>query len=192
MPGSGDRIGRMKKNFTIPVLVVLLIVASFLVGSLWTRIKYQKQATKKEVAEVTPSPSVAGEKAAEKLPTTIGRFLITKEEVCKEEEKPLIYFFGSSSCPHCTWEKPIIAKVAAKFKNEIVYHQSFDSQTDKEVFERYASINPGYVPFLVFGCKYVRVGSGETAGEVEEEKNLTALICKLTDNQPEKVCAVLP
>lgn len=177
----------MKKNFTTLILVVLLVIASFLLGSLWTKSKAPKEQTR----QVEPSPAVAGEQQPkEQLPTTIGNFLVTKEEICKEDGKPIIYYFGASFCPHCKWEKPVVEKVMKKFGNFVSFHNNMDKQeADKEIWGKYSQVNEGgYIPFLVFGCKYARVGSGEDAGEVEEEKNLTALICKLTEEKPEKVC----
>jgi len=175
-------------TFTTPILVFLLVVAAFLAGMFWTRIQYLEKG-KPQTAQITPTPQVVGEKEpAEELPTTIGQFLVTKNEVCKEDDKPLVYFFGSTTCPHCTWEKPVMQRVVKKFTGYITYHENFDGQADQDILEQFRDINPGYVPFLVFGCKYVRVGSGENAGEVEEEKNLTALICKLTGGEPAAVC----
>ncbi len=175
-------------NFTVPILVVLLAVAAFLAGSFFTRIQYLEKG-KAGTAQVTPTPQVVGEQeSTEELPTTIGQFLVTKNEVCKEDDKPLVYFFGSSTCPHCTWEKPVMQRVVKKFTGLISYHENFDSKADQDVLERFQDINPGYVPFLVFGCKYARLGSGETDGEAAEEKNLTALICKLTEGEPTEVC----
>lgn len=174
---------------TTPILVVLLVVAAFLVGSFWTKIQYLEGGRKpagKEQVLVSPSPTAL----EEQFPTTIGRFLVTKDEICQENGKPIVYFFGGSFCPHCKWEHPIVEKVAAKFVNEISFHNNMDKQeADREIWNKYAQINQGGVPFLVLGCKYARVGSGEVAGEIEEEKNLTALICKLTGDQPEKICA---
>jgi len=171
-------------NLTIPILVVLLMVASGVIGAMWMKMKNPANPPKVENGTgATPQPT------SEPLPTTIGNFMVTKEEICQEDGRPIIYFFGSSSCPHCIWSKPIMARVNQKFGKIIAYHENIDSQADQEVIERFKDINPGYVPFFVFGCKYVRVGSGETSGEASEEKNLTALICKLTNNQPEKVCS---
>ncbi|KPJ56942.1 hypothetical protein AMJ49_03450 [Parcubacteria bacterium DG_74_2] len=115
---------------------------------------------------------------------TIGNFIISEDEVCKENEMPVIYFFGSKSCPHCTWEHPIVEKVAKDFEGYISFHNNMDSDADRDVFSKYST---GGIPTLVFGCKYYRVGSGEQIGE-EESKVLTALICKLTENQPLSVC----
>ncbi|GAI38261.1 unnamed protein product [marine sediment metagenome] len=61
-----------------------------------------------------------------------------------------------------------------------------DPSADMDVFSKYSP--EGYVPALVLGCKYYRVGSGEIIGEEEENKVLTALICDLTENQPNDVC----
>ena len=116
---------------------------------------------------------------------TIGGFFIANESVCQENNEPLIYFFGSNSCPHCRWEHPLVEAVTKKFEGLISLHINMDSQVDQEVFEKYST---GGIPTLVFGCRYFRVGSGENSGEAEETKVLTALICKLTNNQPATVC----
>ena len=120
--------------------------------------------------------------------TTIGDFIVTENEICKENEKPIVYFFGSSGCSHCVWEKPVVEKALDNFKDFVSFHKNIDSQNDKEVFAKYSD---GGIPTLVLGCKYYRVGSGENAGEENEIKNLIALICKLTNNQPSKVCATV-
>lgn len=179
-------------TFTTPILVGLLVVASFLVGVMWTKIRMLeggKREVEEEVVQVSPTPeqpAVLGEE----LPTTLGNFLVTEDELCQEEEKPMVYLFGSGRCPHCTWEHPIFEKVTAKFGDLLSVHDNMDKQgADQEVWEQYSEINQGAIPFMILGCRYVRLGSGERVGEVAEEENLTALICKLTGGQPEKVCA---
>ncbi|MBU2578510.1 thioredoxin family protein [Patescibacteria group bacterium] len=126
------------------------------------------------------------EKPSEKV--VLGDFSVTQNEVCKEGDKPIVYFFGSAGCPHCVWEKPVIEKVAENFKEHISFHKNIDSNNDSEIFTKYSA---GGVPTLVLGCKYYREGSGERDGEDKETKNLTALICKLTENQPKEVCAAV-
>lgn len=172
-------------------IIVLAAVVAFLGGMKWTLMKKPKGGG----ATPTPTPKKVEVSPTEgpKYPTTIGNFLVTNKEICQENGKPIIYYFGSKSCPHCLWEEPIVKKVAGKFSGLISFHNNMDKQTDAdaEVFAQYSDINPGYIPFLVFGCKYARLGSGESEGEAEEEKNLTALICKLTEGQPEKVCIPL-
>ena len=178
-------------NWTTVVLVVLLVVAAFFVGKYMERGNVVGETSKSKGTEqisqgVTP--------AVEQLPVTVGNFSVTNDTVCQESGKPSIYYFGGSFCPHCKWEYPIIQRVMEKFPTQIVFHDDMDKldkleAKDKEILDKYQQIHGGGVPFLAFGCKYVRVGSGEQAGETEEEKNLTAILCKLTNNQPEKVCA---
>ena len=133
-----------------------------------------------EAVKLTEAVKPVAEKGS-----TIGDFVISDEEICKENEKPVVYFFGSESCLHCKWEAPIIEEVANKFKDNIIFKERIDSQENIDVFQRYST---GGVPTLVLGCKYYRVGSGEQAGKETETKNLTALICKLTGGQPNGVC----
>jgi len=121
------------------------------------------------------------------LGTTLGEFTEYEAEICLEDGKPIVYFFGSSGCPHCGWEHPVLEKAAAKFGDLIAFHNNMDSQEDMDVFTFY---NPrGSVPTVVLGCKYGRVGSGESDGEELEEENLTKLICDLTGGEPQEVCA---
>jgi len=134
------------------------------------------EGRKMETTSVTPT----GQKK-----TTIGQFQVNDEAVCKDGEKPLVYFFGSSTCPHCKWEEPVIKAAMAKFGNLITYKELIDATTDQDVFARYSD---GSVPAIVLGCKYSRVGSGENSGAETEAKNLTAITCKLTGGQPAAVC----
>ena len=132
-----------------------------------------------------------GEVAGEEVPqyeTTVGDFLVLDDEICLEDGKPIVYYFGSTGCPHCTWEHPIIQEVAEQFGDAISFHDLMDKQEEFDVFEKYLNINGGGIPFIVLGCKYVRVGSGERAGEEAERAALTELICELTNNQPSQVC----
>lgn len=106
-------------------------------------------------------------------------------EVCMENGKPIIYFFGSSTCPHCKWEEPILKSVIDQFGDAISYHENIDSETDLDVFSKYST---GSVPTLVIGCKYYRIGSGEAAGEESEKASLKSIICKATGNLPASIC----
>lgn len=130
---------------------------------------------------------IEGDKAStSESVTTVGNFTVNNEEVCKEDGKPIVYFFGSTSCPHCQWEKPILEAVMKNFEDQISFRSRMDSQDDLDVLYKYSD---GGIPTLVFGCKYSRVGSGESEGDAAETKNLTALLCKLTDNNPSGVCS---
>lgn len=179
---------KMKKNlnFTTLILVVLLVGFAFFAGMMWMKNQNLEEGnSNNQPAEGTPT--VQPTQAA--LESTIGGFVLTGDEVCQKDNQPSIYYFGGSFCPHCQWEHPIVQKVAKKFEGLIDFHDNMDKlDQDTDIQEKYSQINQGGVPFLIFGCKYARVGSGENYGEADEEKFLTALICKLTNSQPEKVC----
>lgn len=118
--------------------------------------------------------------------TLAGSFSESQEEVCLEDGKPIVYFFGSESCSHCAWEHPIIEKVAEDFKDYISFHNNMGNEADMDIFNLFSS---GGVPTLVLGCRYYRVGSGELWGEEEEIEALNSLICQLTNNQPQEICS---
>lgn len=121
-----------------------------------------------------------------KQETTIGDFIVSEDEVCTEDGKPIIYFFGENWCGGCRWEHPVMENVTAKFTGYISFHDNMDNSTaDREIFAKYST---GYVPTLVLGCKYYRVSSGASMGEDQEANVLTALICNLTGNKPVDVC----
>ncbi|MBZ9577889.1 thioredoxin family protein [Patescibacteria group bacterium] len=124
---------------------------------------------------------------AEETGQTIGNFSVSNDEVCKENGKPIVYFFGSEECSYCKWEHPVMEEVAAKFEGEIAFHNNMDSEADMDVFSKYST--GGGIPTLVLGCKYYRVGAGTQSGEEKETEYLTALICKLTENKPADVCS---
>jgi thiol-disulfide isomerase/thioredoxin len=110
---------------------------------------------------------------------------INDVNVCTENGKPIVYFFGSEGCPHCKWEKPIIEAIIKEFGTAISFHENIDSSTDQDVFTQYST---GSIPTLVIGCKYWRIGSGESAGETSEKESLTKVICRATGNLPASVC----
>jgi len=143
----------------------------------------------KATATTTPKPE-----------KTLGNFDVTHQSSLIEDNKPAVYFYGTSTCPHCQWEKPIAQKVFARFKDQIIYHEIIDpkSNEDFSIFRQFQSYNPdGGVPFLILGGRYVRAGSGQNLGTSDEESKkleeeaLTALVCKLTNNQPGSVCGPL-
>lgn len=180
----------MNNNKVLGIIILLVAIASFLGGASFNQWQTQKQGTLVK-AGATPSPAQEPTQAQEvlgELTSTIGNFLILKEEVCREDDKPIIYFFGSQGCPHCSWEHPIFEEAVSQFGGLVSFHNNMDKSEDVEVFQRYYQINGGGIPFMVLGCQYARAGSGERSGEETERANLTALICRLTDNQPEAVC----
>ena len=116
--------------------------------------------------------------------------------------KPLVYFFGTTWCPHCGWERPLFINATSNFgtwsgiRNSDLSNAMFTSDyiivkafeidvtqppaADIKVFQHYSA--DGRIPLLIFGGKYFRVGSGEAFGTVNETAALTAMLCKITDS----------
>lgn len=179
-------------NLVTPILAILLVVVAFLAGMFWTKIRTLEKKEAGKIAQVTPSPkqeegAVLG---GELKPVGIGSFKETENEICQENGKPIVYFFGRASCPYCVWEHPIFEKATAKFAGLISLHNNMDDQeADRDVWGEYSGVNKGAVPFMILGCRYTQLGSGDQkAGEAQEEKNITALVCKLTGGEPGSVC----
>lgn len=140
-----------------------------------------------DISKAPDGSSANGPEMASKEATEVeGNYKEIKDvEVCKENDKPIVYFFGSTTCPHCKWEEPILQSVIQEFGDAVSYHENIDSETDSDVFLKYSS---GGVPTIVIGCKYYRNGSGENIGEVAEEEALKKVICRATGNIPSSIC----
>lgn len=156
-----------KKVFTIVLVgIIAILLIGIRISGMFTKLQ-PDQGGAKTVAE------------------TVGGFKATDQEICNENGKPIVYFFGSNACPHCRWEHPIVLDVVQQFSDYILFHDNMDSQNDADIYQKYKNQNSGYVPFLVAGCKYVKLGSGEQYGENLEKKYLTAIMCKLMGSSPE-------
>jgi thiol-disulfide isomerase/thioredoxin len=107
-------------------------------------------------------------------------------EICKENGKPVVYLFSTTTCPHCQWIKSTFDSLMKEYVAAgkiVAYHWELDTndntltsavetQVPENQYKVYQTFNPeGYVPTFVFGCKYFRVGNGyERAGNLEAEK----------------------
>jgi len=139
-----------KKNFnpTTLVLAVLLAGIAFFAGMMLVENRNLKQGETAGVANQASQNEVETQPAPESLEATIGGFAITKDEICYEDEKPLVYYFGYAGCPHCTWNQPILESVAKKFPTQIAFHDNMDKlEQDQDIQEKYAQISQGAVPF---------------------------------------------
>jgi len=169
------------------VVIALVAVAAFLGGIYYSRGKVDQPSVQGSKAIPTPEAESQPTKTAEKV---VGNFVATGEtEVAVENGKPGVYYFGASSCPHCKWEYPVILKTVKKFGSEIVFYDNMDKKGDQEVYQKFSSLNQGAIPFILVGGLYAQLGSGENFGEEQEEKNLTAVVCRVTENKPASVCA---
>ncbi len=177
------------KSYTTPILIILVAAAFFLLGNYWAQSKKTGEKSAEEVVQANPTPEEEVLGGVTWKTTGLGNFVTLEEEVCLEGGKPVVYYFGRSSCPHCSWEHPIFEKVVKKFANLISVHDRMDQEGDEDVFSQYSQLNNNGIPFMVLGCQYAQVGSGESIGEEEEETVLTTLICQLTGGEPESVCA---
>ncbi len=106
-----------------------------------------------------------------------GYYEIKGAEICKENGKPIVYFFGSKSCPHCDWQSPIVNEVVKGFEGKISYHENIDNTKELDILSKYSP--QGSIPTTIIGCKYFKVGSGENIGEEKEKQAITDLINKI-------------
>jgi len=111
--------------------------------------------------------------------STIGNF-----QMVNREARPFAYFFGTTWCPHCKWEKPIFERVSAKFPSVRTSVVEVDLEPEHPEMPTFNHYSPqGFIPLVVIGGTYYRVGAGEKLGEQAEEDVLTALFCKISNNE---------
>jgi thiol-disulfide isomerase/thioredoxin len=107
-----------------------------------------------------------------------GSFIET-DALITSQGKPVIFFFGTTQCSHCRWEKRPFLEVATEFGELISVHfYELDIATptvdDTEVLTNLEV--GGRIPVIVIAGKYYRVGSGENMGEEGEKEVLRYLI----------------
>lgn len=115
---------------------------------------------------------------------TGGFYEIPGMEIAKKDGKVLVYFIGTTWCPHCKWERPILEDVVSGFAGyanlTLVELDLNPSNESMEVFTHYSPT--GHIPVLIIGGKWFRVGSGEAWGEAAERETLKSLLCSATGN----------
>ncbi len=118
-------------------------------------------------------------------------------EIQKQDGKPVVYLFSTTTCPHCEWIKDTFDKWAKENSDKIVaYHWQLDNgdntlteETEiaapQEAEEIFAKFNPERsVPTFVFGGKYERVGNAfEQEGDLNKEVEIyNKVVNKLLGN----------
>lgn len=121
----------------------------------------------------------------------IGRFSLTGDEICTLDGKPIFFLFGSTTCPHCRWEKDLLKnETIPKFEDYVVFRLFEMDVQEVSPYERdiYKKYSTGYIPLAVVGCKYSSAGSGESIGAVNETLLLERLICDVIEGQKPEAC----
>ncbi len=129
----------------------------------------------------TPTPSVV-----ESAPVGDLTFMMNSDPICRDAEgKPIARVFTTSWCPHCQWIKDTVDAVLKDYADRdliTAYHWEVDTgkelvtgqegtvpDAEMAVYQKY---NPdGSIPTFIFGCRYVRVGTGyEQEDDLGKEK----------------------
>jgi thiol-disulfide isomerase/thioredoxin len=192
---ANNAMDYLNKNFVAPNTTATFLSVSEFHGVYNITFSYEGQELSMYVTKdgsyvfISQPLKIGEELPKQETPkVTIGNFVVDeKSEICKEDEKVEVYFFGSQKCPHCMWEHPIVRNITELFKDHISFHENIDTEKDKEVFLKYSP--RGYIPLIVIGCRYYRIGSGEEIGEDVEAQILAALICSVTNYKPLSICA---
>jgi hypothetical protein len=103
----------------------------------------------------------------------IETFQLTERDTCKEGGKPIIRMFTTSKCEKCGLVEEAFMSAIETYNNEIVaYNWELDTGDNKLTLKKESSIPKSEaelfksvsqsleVPAFIFGCKYVRVGTG--------------------------------
>lgn len=93
------------KDKYIPLLVVLLIIASFLLGSLWTKVNYLEKGSSEPVKgaqiQVQPTQAAAPQKPTTSLDSIKKLFNDKQITFGDKNSKNLLVEFADPSCPYC-------------------------------------------------------------------------------------------
>jgi len=111
-------------------------------------------------------------------------FQETSDNLCTIDGKPVIRMFSTTWCPHCIWAKDPFENAVKEYEGKIIaYHweidigdntltETIETEIPEEETNLLKKYNPkGSIPTFVFGCKYLRIGTGhETENNKEAEK----------------------
>lgn len=150
------------------------------------------QGSGQQAAPTTPTTPTTPASSLTEVGTVAGNYIETTEPVCKDANALSVKMFATSWCPHCAWEKPVLTNATAAFGDKVKL-EVFDvdlqalSAADDAMYQKY---NPsGTIPTIVLGCKYYKIGSGETLGAEGEAAAIKQLICKSLGSDAPSFCA---
>jgi parvulin-like peptidyl-prolyl isomerase len=126
----------------------------------------------------------------------VDTFTATGEEICKEDDKPIVRLFTTSKCEKCDWITGAFTATVDPYvaaDKIVAYHLELDTGDDKLTFNKETSIpkaeaeifkkySPSLkVPAFIFGCKYVRIGTGyyEDKDIISEQLEMELIINRL-------------
>lgn len=172
-----------KANFFFGFFVGLAIFS--VVGFFTVTLMLKKSNTETNTNK-NPDQNTNQQSTGPKVIGNIGTFSKTDGEICKQDGKPIIRLFSTSTCPHCIWIKDTFDKVAKEYVNKgkiKAYHWVMDqgddilttakeSQVPDSEMQVLAKFDvDGYVPAFVFGCQYFRIGTGyESQNDLKKEE----------------------
>lgn len=113
-------------------------------------------------------------------------FKKTDNEICIEDEKPIIRLYSTTDCAGCESVGEAFDSVAEEYDDVIAYHWELDTGDNKLTSDKeegiptseidiFKEFSDGKVPVLVFGCQYARIGS-YFGDDIESEKNEFRLV----------------
>ncbi len=137
---------------------------------------YIAQLKSKAEIALYPEESTLGAVVEEKEMT----FKMNDDEICRENEKPVIRMFSAEIDSHSKWINEAFDSVVKEYEGRIIAHNwqidtgddlltiDIEKNIPKEEIDVYKKYNKeGSDPTFVFGCRYARIGNG-----YEEEDNL--------------------
>jgi len=89
----------------------------------------------------------------------VNEFTITGDEVCMDDDIPIMRIYTASTCPVCEELTPVFDAAVEEYEFVVKKFQLDSDKLSSEELEILKKYNPdGAVPAFVFGCKYVRMG----------------------------------
>ncbi len=113
-------------------------------------------------------------------PSSIQTFEPVDGDICREDGKPVIRMFSTTGCSHCQWVADTYDAIVKMYVEEgliVAHHWEMDTGDDiltslveggvpDTEMAVYNEFNPqNLFPTFVFGCRYVRIGTGHEQGD---------------------------